>query len=554
MNAQWKKSTIYQIYPKSFYDSNGDGIGDIQGIISKLSYLADLGVDYLWITPMYKSPQYDNGYDIADYYAIDPMYGTMDDFDELVTKAHEKGLKIMMDIVVNHTSTEHQWFQEAKKDLTNKYRNYYIWKNGKGVSEPTNWQSKFGGSAWAKTPETEEYYLHLFDERQADLNWENEELRKEIYKMMRWWLEKGVNGFRLDVVNLLSKSHDFKDDTLENAQADGRKYYTDGPKIHMYLQEMNREVFAKFPGTLTAGEMSSTTIEQCIEYTKPENKELDMVFNFHHLKVDYLKLEKWSNAKVDYKQLKELICTWQKGMQTGNGWNALFLSNHDQPRAISRFVNPQKYHFEGATMLAIMMSALQGTPYIYQGEEFGMLNPEFTEISEYRDIEAINHYDILQKKGFSKDETLEILRLKSRDNSRTPLQWNNTQNAGFTTGIPWINVGKNYRNINAAEDEKSAKSIRKFYQKLIALRKTESLLMTGEFEYIQTAPEIFAYNRIGVDEQLLVIVNLSEKGQPIPIIADNIGMNEIILSNYRQVDIPSKLMPYEALIIKKTKR
>lgn len=552
MEQSWKKSTIYQIYPKSFYDSDGDGIGDLQGIIDKLSYLENLGVDYLWLTPIYTSPQHDNGYDIADYYSIDSRYGNMRDFERLLEKAHARGLKIMMDIVVNHTSTEHKWFKEALKSKDNPYRDYYIWKKGKGQKPPTNWISKFGGSAWEWDETTEEYYLHLFDKTQADLNWENPQMRQEIYDMMSWWLAKGVDGFRLDVVNLLSKDQRFQDDTLETAQADGRKYYTDGPKIHQYLQEMNREVFAKFPGTITVGEMSSTTLEHSIQYTKPENKELDMIFNFHHLKVDYPEGEKWALAPVDFAKLKALFNTWQTGMQAENGWNALFLSNHDQPRAISRFVNPTNYHYQGATMLAVMLHGMQGTPYIYQGEEIGMLNPAFSTIEEYRDIESLNYYTILQQRGHSQEETLEILRVKSRDNARTPMQWNTERNAGFSQGVPWIKSGKTAKAINVAVDLDMESSIYHFYQKLIALRKTESLLVTGRYQYIETQDEVYMYQRIASDTKhyILIINNLSD--QQTNIETDfhfNAKKYEILLSNYQRRDLSMTLQPYETIIL-----
>ncbi|MGL5041596.1 MAG: alpha,alpha-phosphotrehalase [Culicoidibacterales bacterium] len=551
MQANWKNSTIYQIYPKSFKDSNGDGIGDIPGIIEKIPYLKNLGVDYLWLTPMYKSPQNDNGYDISDYYSIDPVYGTMEDFKQLLTALHHDKMKLMMDIVVNHTSTEHHWFKQAQQSKTNPYRDYYIWKDAINGKEPTNWQSKFGGSAWEYSKQTDQYYLHLFDKTQADLNWENPKLRKEIYQMMKWWLSLGVDAFRLDVVNLLSKNQQFPNDTLQTAQEDGRKYYTDGPKIHQYLNEMNTEVFSKYKNTITVGEMSSTTIEHCAKYTNPESKELDMTFNFHHLKVDYENGEKWSNAPVDVNQFKKILTEWQQGMQVANGWNALFLTNHDQPRAISRFTNPQDLHYEAATMLATMIIGMRGTPYIFQGEEIGMLNPNFTKITQYRDIESHNNYQILLDKGHTEQQAIEILQLKSRDNARTPMQWSKTANSGFTEGTPWIEIAKSYEQINVQTDSTSAKSIYSYYQKIIHLRKAENLLINGNFTAHPTTAESFVYYRTidGQQQKLLIMQNLTAKTIQTPIQAPN-KTSEIILSNYQTASYPKELMPYEAIIIK----
>jgi trehalose-6-phosphate hydrolase len=438
----WKKKVVYQIYPKSFRSSRGGATGDIRGIIEKLDYLAFLGVDYIWLTPIYKSPQNDNGYDVSDYYAIDESYGTMEEFEELLSEAKKRGIGIMMDIVVNHSSTEHKWFQEARKSKDNPYRDFYIWRD-----EPTNWQSKFGGSAWEYDEATGQYYLHLFDKTQADLNWENEAMRQEVYKMMRYWAEKGVSGFRLDVINLISKDQAFPNDSGEGAQGDGRKFYTDGPRVHEYLQEMNREVFA---GTdiITVGEMSSTSIDNCIKYSNPDRNELSMTFSFHHLKVDYPNGEKWVKADFDFLQLKEIMSNWQKGMYEGGGWNAIFWCNHDQPRVVSRFGNDTTYRVESAKMLATALHMLQGTPYIYQGEEIGMTNPEFTEIHQYRDVETLNIYKLKREAGMSHDEIMAAIQQKSRDNSRTPMQWDDSLHAGFTTGTPWIETASNYKEIN----------------------------------------------------------------------------------------------------------
>ncbi len=416
--AWWKKSVVYQIYPKSFNDTTGNGTGDIQGIISKLDYIKNLGVDVIWLTPVYKSPQNDNGYDISDYYSIEPSYGTMEDFQELLDETHNRGMKLIMDLVVNHTSTDHEWFQQSKSSKDSPFRDFYIWKDAVNGGTPNNWISKFGGSAWEFDEQTGQYYLHLFDKTQADLNWENEVLRQKVFEMMRFWAEKGIDGFRLDVINLVSKNQDFPSDET----GDGRKFYTDGPRIHEYLHEMNQNVFSKYD-MLTVGEMSSTTLENCILYTKPEREELSMTFQFHHLKVDYPNGEKWTKAPFDLLQLKQILSDWQVGMHEGNGWNALFFNNHDQPRAVSRFGDDSKYHKESAKMLATTLHMMQGTPYIYQGEEIGMTNPNFTSIDQYRDVESLNAYNELRDKGMEDEEIIAILQQKSRDNGRTPMQW-----------------------------------------------------------------------------------------------------------------------------------
>src|SRR5690606_13550192 len=427
----------------SFKDTTGSGTGDIQGIIEKLDYLQELGVDVLWLTPIYKSPQRDNGYDISDYYQIYKEYGTMEDFDRLLAEAHKRNLKIIMDIVINHTSTEHEWFQDALTSKNSRYRDFYIWKDGQPGQPPTNWQSKFGGSAWEYDQKSGQYYLHLFDVTQADLNWENEEVRNSVYEMMRFWLDKGVDGFRLDVINLISKDQRFLDDDGSVPPGDGRKFYTDGPRVHEFMHEMNTEVFSKYD-IMTVGEMSSTTIDHCILYTRPDRKELSMTFNFHHLKVDYPNGEKWTKADFDFLQLKEILSKWQVEMTNGGGWNALFWCNHDQPRVVSRFGDDGKYHRESAKMLATTIHMMRGTPYIYQGEEFGMTNPNFQHISDYRDVESLNMFQIMKDEGMSEEEIIDILQQKSRDNSRTPVQWDDSEHAGFTTGTPWIREANNY--------------------------------------------------------------------------------------------------------------
>lgn len=556
----WKKAVVYQIYPKSFNDTKGNGVGDLQGIIEKLDYLNELGVDVVWLTPIYKSPQNDNGYDISDYYNIHEEYGTMEDFDRLLEEAHKRGIKIIMDIVVNHTSTEHEWFKQAASSKDNPYRDFYIWRDGKeDGSEPTNWESKFGGSAWKYDEKTGQYYLHLFDVTQADLNWENEEVRKKVYEMMNFWFEKGVDGFRLDVINLISKDQRFPDDDGSVPPGDGRKFYTDGPRVHEFLQETNREVFSKHDA-MTVGEMSSTTIEHCIKYSNPDRHELSMTFNFHHLKVDYANGDKWTIADFDFLALKRILSTWQTEMNKGGGWNALFWCNHDQPRVVSRYGDDGKYWLESAKMLATSIHMMQGTPYIYQGEEFGMTNPKFDRIEDYRDVESLNIYNIKREQGMSEEEILAILKEKSRDNSRTPVQWNDGPNAGFTTGTPWINVAANYPEINAEKALKDTNSVFYHYQKLIQLRKQYDIITDGDYELILADhPDIFAYVRNGENEKLLVVNNYygKETTFELPEEVDTAGYkSEILLSNYEGSgsDIHEvTLRPYESIVYHLTK-
>ncbi|MDA2340607.1 alpha,alpha-phosphotrehalase [Bacillus cereus] len=550
----WHKSVVYQIYPKSFNSYYNKETGDIKGVTEKLDYLKELGVDYIWLTPIYQSPQNDNGYDVSDYYSIDPSYGTMEEFEELLAEAKVRNIEIMLDIVVNHSSTEHKWFKEAKEDKNSPYRNYYIWRD-----EKNNWQSKFGGSAWKYDEKTEQYYLHLFDETQADLNWENEKLREEVYDMMRFWLDKGVTGFRLDVINLISKDQCFLNDEGSTGTSDGRKYYTDGPRVHEYLQEMNRNVFAG-KDVITVGEMSSTTIDNCIKYSNPERNELSMTFSFHHLKVDYPNGDKWTKAEFDFIKLKEIMSNWQIEMQKGGGWNALFWCNHDQPRIVSRFGDDGKYRNESAKMLATAMHMLQGTPYIYQGEEIGMMNPKFESIEQYRDVESLNIYDIKLKEGLSKEEIIGILKQKSRDNSRTPMQWNEEMNSGFTTSTPWISVAENFKEINVEKALEDKESVFYHYKKLIELRKTYDVLTEGEYAILdENHPKIWAYTRTVNDEVLLVINNFygEEITYSVQAHVQLDGMKqEVLLSNYKDAskDIAKlNLRPYESIVYRYTK-
>ncbi|UYX53142.1 alpha,alpha-phosphotrehalase [Bacillus thuringiensis] len=550
----WHKSVVYQIYPKSFNSYYNKETGDIKGVTEKLDYLKELGVDYIWLTPIYQSPQNDNGYDVSDYYSIDPSYGTMEEFEELLEKAKERDIEIMLDIVVNHSSTEHKWFKEAKEDKNSPYRNYYIW-----CDEKNNWQSKFGGSAWKYDEKTKQYFLHLFDETQADLNWENEKLREEVYDMMRFWLEKGVKGFRLDVINLISKDQRFLSDEGTLATSDGRKYYTDGPRVHEYLQEMNRNVF-EGKDVITVGEMSSTTIDNCIKYSNPERNELSMTFSFHHLKVDYPNGDKWTKADFDFIKLKEIMSNWQIEMQKGEGWNALFWCNHDQPRIVSRFGDDGKYRNESAKMLATAMHMLQGTPYIYQGEEIGMTNPKFESIEQYRDVESLNIYDIKLEEGLPKEEIIGILKQKSRDNSRTPMQWNEEVNSGFTTNTPWISVADSYKEINVEKALEENESVFYHYKKLIELRKTYDAITEGEYAILdENHSKIWAYTRTVKNEVLLVINNFygEEITYSVPGNVQLDGMKqEVLLSNYKDSskDITNlNLRPYESIVYRYTK-
>ncbi|MDY0395347.1 alpha,alpha-phosphotrehalase [Virgibacillus halophilus] len=541
----WKKSTVYQIYPKSFNDTTGNGHGDIQGIIAKLDYLQELEVEVIWLTPVYPSPQRDNGYDISDYCAIDERYGTMADFEDLLKAAHAREMKVIMDLVVNHTSTDHEWFQQAASSRDNPYRDFYIWRNGKGNMPPNNWQSKFGGSAWKYDSKTKQYYLHLFDETQADLNWENPVLREKIYDMMRFWAEKGIDGFRLDVINLISKNQDFPDDQT----GDGRKFYTDGPKIHDYLKEMNQAILAPY-NLITVGEMSSTTIDNCIKYTNPSSQELNMTFQFHHLKVDYPNGEKWTKAPFDFLKLKKILSDWQEGMHAGQGWNALFWCNHDQPRIVSRLGDDKKYHEQSAKMLATVLHMQQGTPYIYQGEEIGMTNPDFKKIADFRDVESKNAYKMLLEKGMTAQRAIEILQQKSRDNSRTPMQWSDAAHAGFTTGTPWIGLAENYLEINAKKQMRSVDSILYYYRRLIQLRKKYDIITYGDYQLLLADhSQIYAFKRQWHEEELLVVSNFYEETVEIDI--DIPAGAEILISNYpvnANDEGKRVLRPYEAIV------
>lgn len=541
----FKKSTIYQVYPKSFSDSNGDGEGDIRGMIQKLDYLKSLGVYYIWSTPFFVSPMNDNGYDVEDYRNINPSFGTMEDVEELIHEAEKRGMGIMLDMVFNHTSTHHQWFQKALSG-DEKYMDYYIFRDGTPEVPPTNWESKFGGSAWEYVPKLKKWYLHLFDVTQADLNWKNPRVREELKDILRFWKAKGVKGFRFDVVNLISKPDVFEDDK----EGDGRRFYSDGPHVHEYLKELVHD--AGIEDMVTVGEMSSTSLEHCIRYFNPEEKELTMCFNFHHLKVDYKDGNKWELKKPDYKKLKELFTTWQTEMEKQNGWNAVFWCNHDQPRIVSRFGDEKKYWKESAKMLGTCIHLLRGTPYIYQGEELGMTNPDYQTISEYRDVESINYYKILIRQGKTEEEALKILGQRSRDNGRTPMQWSGKKYAGFSEQTPWISIPSNYKEINVEAEEQDPDSVLNYYRKLVRLRKEYPVIQEGSIDFLcQDQEGIFAYERVLGKQRLVVYHNLTEEEIPLPMPVE-VSEGTLLLENYPQKYAGKRvvsLRPYECFAV-----
>ncbi|MEW5290256.1 alpha,alpha-phosphotrehalase [Erwinia papayae] len=539
----WQNGVIYQIYPKSFQDSSGNGHGDLHGIYQRLDYLQDLGVAALWLTPVYVSPQIDNGYDVADYCAIDPAFGTMADFERLTAAAHQRGIRIVMDMVFNHTSTEHPWFKAAQNP-SSPYRQFYIWREGRDGRAPNNWLSKFGGSAWQWHEASNQYYLHLFAAEQADLNWEHPPVREQLKKICHFWADKGVDGLRLDVVNLVSKPQQLPDDHA----GDGRRFYTDGPRIHALLQEMNRDVFTP-RGLMTVGEMSSTTLEHCQQYSSNDGSELSMTFNFHHLKVDYPDGQKWAQGAPDFIQLKQIFSDWQRGMHN-RGWNALFWCNHDQPRIVSRFGDEGELRETAAKMLAMVLHGMQGTPYIYQGEEIGMTNPGFSDISQYRDVESLNTWTALRNAGKSEAEVLAILASKSRDNGRTPMQWDSSASAGFTTGEPWLDCAQNYPQVNVAQAAASPDSVFYTYRRLIALRKELPVLTHGDYEDLAPAhPSLWCYQRRWQGQRLLVVANLNR--EPLALSGEQIALSssaQPVIANYNDApgSLPGMLRPFES--------
>jgi oligo-1,6-glucosidase len=509
----WKESVVYQIYPRSYMDSDGDGIGDLPGIIQKLDYLMELGVDVVWLSPVYKSPNNDMGYDISDYQDIMDEFGTLSDWEELLAGLHTRGIKLVMDLVVNHTSDEHPWFVEARKSKDNPYRDFYIWRAGTDGREPNNWQSVFGGSAWAYDERTGEYYLHLFSKKQPDLNWENRQVRREVYAMMRWWLDKGVDGFRMDVINLLSKAPGLPDAPVVNSEPYqwGGQYFIHGPRLMEFLQEMKRQALAPYD-TLTVGETAGVTTAQAIELTNPQTGPLNMVFQFEHMNLDADPDAPlgWGWRRWDLLELKQVMTRWQKDLE-GKGWNSQYLSNHDQPRQVSRFGDDGRYRVESAKMLATFLHLLQGTPYIYQGEEICMTNVAFSSIEDYRDIWTLNAYsEMVEGQGLDRQAFMELAHKRSRDNARTPMQWDGSANAGFTTGRPWIKVNPKYREINAAQALADPQSIFYYYQQLIRLRKANPVMVYGRYDLIlDDHPEIYAFTRSLEHDRLLVILNFS---------------------------------------------
>ena len=541
----WKKSVVYQIYIKSFQDSNNDGIGDLQGIISRLDYLKKLGVDVLWLTPIYKSPNDDNGYDISDYYQIQPEFGTMDDFEELLEKAHQRQIKIILDVVLNHTSDEHPWFKESQSSKENRYRDYYIWKEPKEGDVPNNWTSCFQGSAWEFDENTKEYYLHLFSKKQPDLNWQNPKVRQECYDIMNYWVDKGVDGFRLDVINVISKD---ESQYYVDSLVKGHKVCANGPHVHEYIQEMNQKVFSR-KELLTVGETPAVTIEDGKKYAPLDNSELSMIFQFELMDVDGAETNKWSDQRFVLKDLKQIMSRWQEGMYQ-KAWNSLFWNNHDQPRCVSRFGDTSTafYHEKSAKMLAICLHMMQGTPYIYQGEELGMTNAPFKSLSDYRDIETYNSYKQLVEieKKVTHEDMLRYLLKSSRDHARTPMQWNKGKNAGFSNQTPWIMVNPNYLTINAEDEINNSNSIFYTYQKLIQLRKTYEIITLGKYELMMKDNEnIYAYKRLYKDEEMIVYCNFSNQ----EVVYDSSILNDekILIQNYEKHQ-KGTLKPYESIV------
>lgn len=558
----WKEAVVYQIYPRSFKDSNGDGIGDIQGIIEKANYLKELGVDVIWLSPVFKSPNDDNGYDISDYQKIMDEFGTMEDWDELLDALHDRGIKLIMDLVVNHTSDEHPWFVESRKSKDNPFRDYYIWRDAKsdGV-EPNNWVSFFSGSAWEFDRKTEQYFLHLFTKRQPDLNWENPDVREEVYNMMIWWLERGVDGFRMDVINNISKTSGLPDAAITDNHSNyqfAAEHFANGPRLMEYLGEMKEKVLNNYD-IMTVGETAFLPIESARLMTDEDKGFLNMVFQFEHMAVDAkpgTHAGKWETRQWELPELKKIMTKWDKEMD-GVGWNSLYFNNHDQPRQVSRFGDDKRYHKESAKLLATYLHTMKGTPYIYQGEELGMTNVQFPQVEDYRDVEIHNMYkEYTEERGHSHDEVMKRIWTTGRDNARTPLQWNDSEHGGFTSGTPWIKVNPNYKEINAKQQQKDPNSVFNYYKMLIELRKQEDVIVYGDYKlYLPEHEELYVYTRTLVDETLLVVLNFFN-GQPNFKLPEEITFADysLLISNYPvdQEDVISsiKLRPYEARVYK----
>ncbi|MFQ6860438.1 MAG: glycoside hydrolase family 13 protein [Beduini sp.] len=547
----WKESVIYQVYPRSFKDSNHDGIGDINGIREKLDYLADLGVDVVWLSPIYASPNEDNGYDISDYQAIMKEFGTMEDFDALLNEAHQKGLKIVMDLVVNHTSDEHQWFIESRKSKDNPYRDYYIWKEGNQDHYPNNWGSVFSGPAWQYDEATNMYYLHLFAKKQPDLNWENKAMRQSVYDMMTWWLDKGIDGFRMDVINMISKDQSFPDGEKNGGLYGNCSPYTvNGPRVHEYLKEMNKEVLSKYD-ILTVGETPGVSVKDAMGYTGEDEHELNMVFQFELMDIDLGQYGKWTPVPFDLCKLKAVMKKWQTGLEN-KGWNSLYWNNHDQPRVVSRFGNDHEYHIKSAKMLAMCLHMHQGTPYIYQGEELGMSNVRFDSIHDYKDIEILNAYKELveDKKVLSEQEFMKGVYSHSRDNARTPMQWDDSAYAGFSEVQPWIAVNPNYTSINAKSQVNDPDSVYSFYKQLLTLRKQYKIMVYGHYEILdEENPNTYMYTRTLEQQQLLVLCNFTDQKQTVEIPNDLLKEAKVFITNdiEKPLEKIMTLNPYESV-------
>ena len=551
----WKESVVYQIYPRSFCDSNGDGIGDLNGITSKFDYLKELGIDVIWLSPVYKSPNDDNGYDISDYQAIMDEFGTMEDFDRMLAAAHERGIKIMMDLVVNHTSDEHKWFIESRKSTDNPYRDYYIWRPAKeDGSLPNNWGSCFSGPAWEYDKTTDMYFLHLFSKKQPDLNWDNPVVRQEVFDMMNWWLDKGIDGFRMDVISLISKRPGLPDGTLGLNGYATFDIAANGPHVHEYLQEMRQKALNN-ADTITVGECAGVTLEEAKKYARSDEKELNMVFQFEHMDVDGdEKAGKWTTKKMDLRDMKKILTRWQKGLQDV-AWNSLYWENHDQPRSVSRFGNDSdEYREISAKMLATCLHMMQGTPYVYQGEELGMTNCPFNTLENFRDLESINAFHELTEQGKkTEEEMLAAISYKGRDIARTPMQWDDSAYAGFSTAEPWIMVNPNYTKINAKDQVSREDSVFKYYQKLIKLRHESDLIVYGTYDLIlDDDKDIYAYTRTLEDEKLVVYCNFSANTREVEVPAEFTD-GKILISNYTDAKADKKitLRPYEAVVIQK---
>ncbi|MFI2565306.1 alpha-glucosidase [Paenarthrobacter sp. NPDC018779] len=553
----WKAAVVYQVYPRSFADSNGDGIGDIQGIIDHLDHLEDLGVDVVWLSPVYASPQDDNGYDISDYYAVDPTFGTLEDLDELIAALHARGMKLVMDLVVNHTSDEHKWFTESRSSRQSPKRDWYIWRDPRDGAEPNNWGSFFSGSAWELDETTGQYFLHLFSKKQPDLNWDNPEVRAAVYQMMNWWLDRGIDGFRMDVISFISKHPELPDGAITDGQSwgEGIQFYGSGPKVHEYLQEMHREVFSHRDADLiTVGEMVDATPELARLYTDQDRRELDMVFHFEHVGLDHGPGGKFTRKPVDLVAIKHSFARWQNAL-ADVGWNSLYWNNHDQPRVVSRFGNDTTYWHESATALATVLHLMRGTPYIYQGEELGMTNMSFQSIEDFRDLESLNYYNEANQEGDSSRaaDLLAGIAVGGRDNARTPVQWDGTPNAGFTTGTPWIPVNPNHEWLNAAAQRTDPGSIFAWYRTLVRLRHEEPVIVDGRFELLHAKdPQIFAYTRTNDTTALLVVANCSS--EPFTF-SSSIGTKwadaEVLLRNQPDGSLAQELRPWEVVVLKK---